>query len=60
MTLGSRSNEIIRTIQWAMLDNKQLSGQYVSPYQETPVRLTLHPYRLCLAQQAWYLVAIAG
>lgn len=53
----SRSNEIIRTIQWALLDNKQLSGQYGSPYQESPVRVTLHPYRLCLAQQAWYLVA---
>ena len=53
----SRSNEIIRTIQWALLDNKQLVGQYGSPYQENPVRLTLHPYRLCLAQQAWYLVA---
>ncbi len=53
----SRSNEIIRTIQWALLDHKQLSGQYGSPYQENPLRLTLHPYRLCLAQQAWYLVA---
>ena len=36
---------------------KQVTGQYVSPYQEKPVRLTLHPYRLCFAGQAWYLIA---
>jgi predicted DNA-binding transcriptional regulator YafY len=53
----SRSHEVIRTIQWALLDRKQLTGQYVSPYHEKPIKLTLHPYRLCLAQQAWYLVA---
>jgi len=53
----SRSHEVIRTIQWALLDRKQLTGQYASPYQQKPVKLTLHPYRLCLARQAWYLVA---
>lgn len=52
----SRSQETIRTIQWALLDRKQITGQYVSPYQDKPVKLTLNPYRLCLAQQAWYLV----
>ena len=24
------------------------------PYQEKPVKLALHPYRLCFAGQAWY------
>lgn len=53
----SRSNEAIRTVQWALLQRKQLAGQYLSPYQREPVKLTLHPFRLCLVQQAWYLIA---
>jgi len=53
----SRSQEAIRTIQWALLERKQLTGQYASPYQEKSVKLTLHPYRLCLVQHAWYLIA---
>lgn len=53
----SRSNEAIRTVQWALLQRKQLAGLYVSPYQREPVKLTLHPYRLCLVQQAWYIIA---
>ena len=53
----SRSQEIVKTIQWALLDRKQVTGLYLSPYQNKPVKVTLHPYRLCLAQQAWYLVA---
>ncbi len=53
----SRSQDAIRTIQWALLERKQLMGQYASPYQEKPVKLALHPYRLCLVQQAWYLIA---
>ena len=53
----SRSHEVIRAVQWALLERKQVSGQYASPYQPKPVKLVLHPYRLCFAQQAWYLVA---
>ena len=48
---------MIRTVQWALIQKKQVTGQYVSPYQEKPVKLTLHPYRLCFAGQAWYLIA---
>ena len=53
----SRSHETIRTIQWALTQGRKLTGTYQSPYQEQPKRLALHPYRLCLAGQAWYLVA---
>ena len=53
----SRSQEAIRAIQWALLERRQLTGQYASPYQEKSVKLTLTPFRLCLVQQAWYLIA---
>jgi predicted DNA-binding transcriptional regulator YafY len=53
----SRSHEDIRTVQWALLQRKQLAGVYASPYRSAPVKLTLNPLRLCLAQQAWYLIA---
>ena len=53
----SRHQEMIRSVQWALIQNKQVAGQYLSPYQERPVKLMLHPYRLCFAAQSWYLVA---
>jgi predicted DNA-binding transcriptional regulator YafY len=53
----SRSHEAIRTIQWALCQGRKLTGTYASPYEPKPKRLDLHPYRLCLARQAWYLVA---
>ncbi len=53
----SRHQEMIRTVQWALIQKKQITGQYVTPYQEKSVKLTLHPYRLCFAGQAWYLIA---
>ncbi len=53
----ARSHETIRTVQWALLRRKQLAGVYASPYQATPLKLTLNPLRLCLVQQAWYLIA---
>lgn len=53
----SRHQEIIRTVQWALIEKKQVTGQYVTPYQEKPVKLNLHPYRLCFVGQAWYLIA---
>lgn len=40
-----------------MLRKKQLTGRYCSPHQEKAVRLQLHPYRLALKGQAWYLIA---
>lgn len=53
----SRHHETIRTVQWALIQNRQLTGIYASPYEPKPKRLILHPYRLCLVQQAWYLIA---
>jgi predicted DNA-binding transcriptional regulator YafY len=52
----SQHHETIRTVQWALLERKQLTGHYRSPYEPTPVKLTLHPYRLCLVKAAWYLI----
>lgn len=49
--------EIIRTIQWALLEGKQISGNYRTPYQKEVVRLTLVPYRLVLVKACWYLIA---
>jgi predicted DNA-binding transcriptional regulator YafY len=53
----SRHQEIIRSAQWALLQRKQLVGRYQSPYQEKAVSLRLHPFRLCLVKQAWYVIA---
>lgn len=47
----------MNTIQRALVEGKQLRGSYRSPYASKPWRVTLHPYRLCLARQAWYLIA---
>ncbi len=53
----SKHREIIQTIQWALVKGKQLAGTYRSPYETGEVKLQLHPYRLCLVKQAWYLIA---
>jgi predicted DNA-binding transcriptional regulator YafY len=53
----SRHQEVIQAAQWALLRCKQLAGRYHSPYQDRTVSLRLHPYRLCLVKQAWYLIA---
>jgi len=53
----SRNHETIRTLQWALCRGKKLTGTYLSPYEDKFKRLELHPYRLCLVRQAWYLVA---
>lgn len=52
----SRHRDFIRTVQWALIQRKQVTGQYVSPYEPKPVRVTLHPFRLCLVKSAWYLI----
>ena len=51
-----RHQEIIRSVQRALLQRKQLVGRYRSPYKAKAVSLCLHPYRLCLVQQAWYVI----
>jgi len=53
----SRHRDMIKMVQWALVEKKQLTGEYESPYEKGPVDVTLHPYRLCLTNQAWYLVA---
>lgn len=53
----SKHSDIIRTAQWALIQRKQLTGQYQSPYQAKPVQVRLHPWRLALIKQAWYLIA---
>ena len=53
----SRHRDMIRTIQWALVKRKLVSGTYRSPYEADEVKLQLHPYRLCLVKQAWYLIA---
>ncbi len=52
----SRHHEVIRTVQLALLQGKQISGLYESPYESTPVKLKLDPYRLCLIKNAWYII----
>lgn len=53
----SQHRDVLRTLQWALVKRKQVVGQYQSPYQDHPVQLKLHPYRLCLVNQAWYVIA---
>ena len=53
----SRHKDIIRTIQWALVKRKLVTGIYRSPHEADEVKLQLHPYRLCLVKQAWYLIA---
>lgn len=52
----SKHHTIIKTVQSALLEGKQLTGVYESPYEETPVKLVIHPYRLCLIKRAWYVI----
>lgn len=51
-----RHREMIRTVQLALLQKKQITGHYQSPYECKSVKLTLHPIRLALIKQAWYLI----
>lgn len=54
---NSSQREVIRTVQWGLLQRKVLSGKYRSPYQPMAVAVKLHPYRLALVKQTWYLIA---
>jgi predicted DNA-binding transcriptional regulator YafY len=49
--------DAIKVIQEALVGNKCLEGFYLSPYQKKEKRLIIHPIRLCLVKQAWYVVA---
>lgn len=53
----SRHREIIRTIQCALIERKQLGGRYASPYLGRASNVRLHPVRLCLVRHAWCLLA---
>jgi len=46
----------LKTLQSALLQQRQLSGQYASPYEPEPLGLRVHPFRLCLVKSAWYLI----
>jgi predicted DNA-binding transcriptional regulator YafY len=52
----SKHRETLKTIQFALLEGRQVTGLYESPYEPEPVRLRLHPYRLCLIKNAWYVI----
>src|SRR6185437_9909845 len=52
-----KQRETIRVVQEALLRRQMLNGTYRSPYEPGPVTLNLHPYRLALIKQAWYLIA---
>ncbi|TWT60833.1 helix-turn-helix transcriptional regulator [Rubinisphaera italica] len=52
----SKHHLTINTVQHALLAGKQLTGVYESPYEESPVKLVIHPYRLCLIKRAWYII----
>jgi predicted DNA-binding transcriptional regulator YafY len=52
----SQHRDFIRTVQWALIQKQQVTGQYRSPYEGKTLKLTLHPYRLCLVKSAWYLI----
>jgi predicted DNA-binding transcriptional regulator YafY len=52
----SKHQQELKTIQQALLAGRQLSATYQSPYDSQPVKFRLHPYRLCLIKNAWYLI----
>jgi predicted DNA-binding transcriptional regulator YafY len=55
----SRHQQIIQTIQSALLRRQQVAGRYHSPYDAKSVTIRLHPYRLCLVKNAWYVIGKA-
>lgn len=52
----SRHHEAIKTVQFSLLQRKQLLGIYESPYEDRQIKLKLHPYRLTLIKNAWYVI----
>lgn len=47
----------IATVQKALVERQRITGTYQSPYEPGPVTLDLHPWRIALVKQAWYLIA---
>ena len=47
----------ITAIQKALVERKRLVGTYRSPYESGSVTLDLHPWRIALVKNAWYLIA---
>ena len=52
----SRHGDMLKTVQFALLQQKKLTGLYDSPHEPKPTKLVLHPYRLCLIKRAWYII----
>lgn len=52
----SQHQSAIKTVQSSLLEGKQLTGVYKSPYEETSVKIIIHPFRLCLIKRAWYII----
>jgi predicted DNA-binding transcriptional regulator YafY len=52
----SRHHDVLKTVQTALLRQRQLTGHYESPYEPAPVKLQIHPFRLCLIKNAWYVI----
>jgi len=52
-----QQRERIATVQKALVKRKRLSGTYRSPYEPGPVTLDLHPCRIALVKEAWYVIA---
>lgn len=54
----SKHQGILQLAQQALLHRRRLIGHYESPYESSPVKLNLIPFRLCLIKQAWYLIGM--
>ena len=52
----SSCQNIVKCVQQSLFTGKQVTGTYQSPYELKSRKLTIHPYRLCLIKQAWYLI----
>ncbi len=51
-----KHGEFIKTVQTALFNKRQLQGVYASPYENSSKKLTIHPIRLCLIKQSWYVI----
>ncbi len=49
--------KMLHEVLLALVHGHQLQSTSRTPCQKQPKRLRLHPYRLCLVNQAWYLIA---
>ena len=53
----SKHHDALKTVQWSLIEGKQLAVKYYSPHKRDTFDLLLNPFRLCLNGQAWYLIA---